>query len=160
MTALEPGETILRTGTVGWIGGEGTRSGTLSLTNRALIFEGPVPQGAPGPGRRGSPPTFAPGVMRIGLWRCRNASVTTWQQSTVLDLELLQRHIYFQVDDPNAWSAEVNRARVTAPPPPPRVAERAGLNVAARGPAMTRCPFCGNASPAGSTRCASCGAPF
>jgi hypothetical protein len=61
MVTLEPGETMLKTGPVRWVGREGERAGVLTLTNHALIFEGPVPQFPPGSG-------MGPGPMRRRAW--------------------------------------------------------------------------------------------
>src|SRR5208282_18622 len=88
MVELEPGETVLKTGPVRWVGREGERAGVLTLTNHALIFDGPVPPRPPGAGMGGGPmrrrawaaqrgagpPVLVPGTLRIALWRCRGAA--------------------------------------------------------------------------------------
>ena len=61
MVALESGEAVLKTGPARWVGREGERPGVLTLTNHALIFEGPVPQFPPGGG-------MGPGPMRRQAW--------------------------------------------------------------------------------------------
>jgi len=163
MVVLEGGEAALRSGKVVFFGqgtSGGSHPGTLTITNHALIFEGPIPKPAHPerpPGQRG-PFTVEPGVLRVPLWRCKNASLAPSGFGGNLDVELLQRHLFFQVDDVTAWAQTINSARVAAPPPPPGVTGRGGGP--GRGPAMPRCQYCGNLSPAGSPRCASCGAPF
>lgn len=161
MVNLENGETILRTGRVAWAAQGGARPGTLTVTNHALIFEGPIPRPTHPerpPGQRG-PFTTVPGELRIGLWRCRNASTAPSGFGGNLDVELLQRHLFFQVDDVGAWAQTINAARAAAPPRPPN-AGGGGPGPAGRGPPMPRCDYCGNLSPSGSTHCQSCGAPF
>jgi len=44
---------VIKSGPVRWVGREGERPGILTLTNRALVFEGPVPQVPPGASRSG-----------------------------------------------------------------------------------------------------------
>ena len=177
MPNLLAGESQLRTANVVWAGPEGPRPGTLTLTNQALIFEGPVPQGPPGPrpgpfrgppGRFGPPrgfgapgpgrPMLAPGVLRIPLWRCRQAVVRPGPEGNVLEVDLLQRSPIFRLPEPEAWAAAINQARATAPPPPPG-AMGGGPGGPGRAP-MPRCEYCGNLSPTGSPKCTSCGASF
>jgi hypothetical protein len=158
MPNLDAGERVLKTGPVVWVTPQGGRSGVLSITDRAMIFEGPVPppdpNRRPGAPRPPGPVTLVQGQMRIGFWRCRNASVSGGAGGGMLDLELLRRHIFFQVADAPSWAAVINEARLHAPPGPPGAMGGPG------GSRQPRCEFCGNLSPAGSTRCESCGAPF
>lgn len=178
---LESGESQILTAAVTWIGPPAPRQGTLTLTNQALIFEGPVPAGGGGgggmgrpmmrPGFRGpmggmgprgfggGPPPMVPGTLRIPLWRCRGASVVPAPQGggNLLQVQLLSRVIAFNLPQPEAWAAAVVQARASAPPPPPGAMGPGG----GPGPAaMPRCDYCGRLSPAGSPKCANCGAPF
>jgi len=175
MVNYEQGEAIIKTGPVRWVGHEGERPGVLTLTNRAVIFEGPVPQPPPGgwgaqrPGagpmgrRPGGPPTppppivLAPGALRIPLWRFRGANAVPGPQGPDLSLVLLQRTRLFRTNEAEAWAHAIRQARTSAPPAPPGVLEKAGGGMA---PAKLHCEYCGKASPAGSQKCESCGAPF
>ncbi|MGA8303599.1 MAG: hypothetical protein WA547_02475 [Thermoplasmata archaeon] len=77
MPTLKPGETVVRAGAVTWVGPPGPRPGQLTVTNRAMIFEGPIARRPP-PATTGAPPgppVVEPGELRIPLWRCRNAAV-------------------------------------------------------------------------------------
>jgi hypothetical protein len=163
MTTLQPGEAVLRSGQVAWLGQRGPRTGKLTVTNQALIFEGPIPRQRPGVGTGGrwgpgARPLVA-GELRIGLWRCKNATPSSGPRGAVLDVELLHRHIFFQVDDVSAWAQIIATARASAPPPPPGALERlsgpGGVSAS-----LPRCEYCGHLSPASATRCESCGAPF
>lgn len=176
MVNLSPGESVQRTNPVTWITPGGPREGVLSLTNQGIIFEGPVPpQGPmgrgpmrPGMGMRGppggfrggmsprGPPPLSEGVLRIPFWRCRNASVAASPQGTRLQLELLQRTLFFQTPEPEAWAASINQLRANAPPPPPGAM---GGGMGGRAP-QPRCDYCGNLSAVGATKCEHCGAPF
>ncbi len=187
MPSLQPGETLLRTGAVVWVGPQGPpRPGTLSVTNHALIFEGPTPEGwggpprpmgpgpfrGPGPGLRpgmrpgvGGPPG-EPGVLRIPLWRCRGASVVSTPQGPGLHVQLLQRQIVFTAEGPEQWASVITQARATAPPPPPGAmgggpgGPRGPPNPGAMRAAMPRCGYCGQLSAVSATKCEHCGAPF
>jgi len=171
MVALENGEAVIKTGPVRWVGREGERPGVLTLTNHALIFEGPIPQfpaGAPPGGApmrrrawaagRAGPPTLAPGTMRIALWRCRGAASIPGASGNDLGVQLLRRSFLLRTPEADAWAPEIRKARASAPPPPPGM----GFPGAAGGsaPAPLHCDYCGRSSPAGSDRCHSCGAPF
>jgi hypothetical protein len=164
MVDLQPGETVLRSAAVVWVGGPGPRPGTLTLTNHAVIFEGPVPVGPPG-GAAPGPPTLEEGIRRIPLWRCRAARVSPGPAGPRLELDLLQRSIFFRMPDAPAWAAAINQAKAAAPPPPPGALAGGGgaspaAAVAARRAAMPKCAYCGNLSPPMATHCKSCGAPF
>ena len=166
MVALEPGETVIKSGPVRWVGREGERPGVLTLTNRAIVFEGPVPQappgGPPGPGgmrrrawaaQRMGPPTLVPGVLRIPLWRCRGAAAIPGPTGSDLGVQLLQRSFVLRTNEADQWAPVIRTARASAAPPPPGM----------RGPGALQnlhCDYCGHSSPPGSTRCSSCGAPF
>lgn len=171
MVQLMPGETSLRSGSASLLGPQGPRPGTLTLTTQALVFEGPG--GARGGGRRpgfgprfGGRPGFGPrgpggggmaGVLRIPLWRCRNAAVANGPQATALELDLLSRQLFVQTDDAAGWAAAINQARATAPPPPPgALAPGGGVGRAQ----LPRCDYCGQLSSVNATHCESCGAPF
>lgn len=165
MVALESGETVVRTGPVRWVGREGERPGVLTLTNLALIFEGPIPQfppgGPPGPmrrrawaGRRGPPPNLAPGTLRIPLWRCRGAAAIPGPGGSDLGIELLQRSFLLRTTEADQWAPAIREARAHAPGPPP------GARGAGGNPPDVHCDYCGRLSPPGSTKCTTCGAPF
>ena len=170
MVSLEEGESAIRTGPVRWVGREGERAGVLTLTNHALIFEGPIPQippgaaGGPGPmGRRAwvargaGPPTLVAGTLRIPLWRCRGAASIPGPSGNDLGVQLLRRSFLLRTTEADAWARAIRQARSTAPPPPP------GIMVPGRtggGAPSIHCDYCGRSSPAGSDRCRSCGAPF
>lgn len=162
MVTLESGESVVHSGPVVWVGPSGPRQGTLSLTHRALIFEGPIPRPMR-PGRGWRPGAMAaPGELRIALWRCRGASSESGPRGQVLAVELLRRRLYFRAEDVAGWVRAINEARAHAPPAPPGALEAAaGGVVGASGRArMPRCEYCGHLSPASSTKCESCGAPF
>ncbi len=164
MVELQPGETVIRSAQVVWVGGPGPRPGTLTLTNRAVIFEGPVPVGPPGAPGAG-PPTLEEGIRRIPLWRCRAARVSPGPAGLRLELDLLQRSIFFRTPDPQGWAAAVNQAKATAPPPPPGAGAGptgppTGAVIAARRAAMPKCAYCGNLNAPMATHCKSCGAPL
>lgn len=181
MAQLFPGETSIRSGPVTLVGPMGPRSGTLTLTNQAMVFEGPGlgpvgpmrpgmgPRfgGRPGFGGRagfGGGPGYGPrgpgggaGVLRIPLWRCRTAAAANGPQGAGVQLTLLSRELFVQTDDAPGWAAAINQARANAPPPPPGAMGPGG------GPgraAMPRCEYCGQLSQTTATHCESCGAPF
>ncbi|MCI4356455.1 MAG: hypothetical protein L3K18_04845 [Thermoplasmata archaeon] len=165
MVELIQGETVLRTGSVGWAGRPGVGPGTLTLTNRAIIYEGPAPVGPPAAG--GGPPQFAPGVRRIALWRCRLARSSPGPQGGPrLELDLLQRSLFFRTPEAQAWADAINNARASAPPPPPGMSAGAGpgagsgADIAARRAAMPRCDYCGGLNAPMATKCKNCGAPL
>ena len=162
MVLLQSGETPMRSGPVVVQTQAGPRQGTLTVTNMALVFEA---NGAPPPPGDGWGPGGGPGAneYRIGLWRVRQALGAKGPNGPVLQVNLLKRVLYLQVDDINAWAKAVNDAQAHAPPPPPEVAERRAMKQAAKmgAPALPRrCSYCGRLSPAASTKCDSCGAPF
>ena len=162
MPNLLPGERVLRTGSVAWAGRPGIAPGTLTLTNRAMIYEGPVPAGPPeGPSVPGG--QFEPGARRIPLWRCRAARSSPGPAGGPrLELDLLQHSIFFRTNEPDAWAHAINEARASAPPPPPGGAGGGGgaPGIAARRAAMSKCAYCGNLNAPMATKCASCGAPL
>jgi len=168
MVTLEAGETVIKSGPVRWVGREGERSGVLTLTNHALLFEGPIPQPPPeaGPGpmgrrawvaRRAGPPTLVPGTLRIPLWRCRGAASIPGPSENDLGVQLLRRSFLLRTTDADAWAPAIREARAHAPPPPPGMMIP---GVAGGASAPVHCDYCGRTSPAGSDRCQSCGAPF
>lgn len=168
MVDLIAGETIVRSGPVGWAGRPGLPPGTLTLTSRAIVYEGPVPAGPPGTGAAG-PRAFAPGVRRIALWRCRLARSSPGPAGGPrLELDLLQRSLFFHTPDAQIWADAINRARAAAPPPPPGMnagsgggaGGGAGGNLPAQRAALPRCDYCGGLNAAMATRCKSCGAPL
>src|SRR5208283_4718043 len=170
MVELEPGETVLKTGPVRWVGREGERAGVLTLTNHALIFDGPVPPRPPGAGMGGGPmrrrawaaqrgagpPVLVPGTLRIALWRCRGAAAIPGPSGNDLGVQLLQRSFLLRTSEADAWAPAIRQARASAPPPPP------GAMGAGRGgvPANLHCDYCGKQSSPPATRCTTCGAPF
>lgn len=167
MVTLEPGESIIKAGPVRWLGREGERPGTLTLTNHALIFEGPVPQPPPGrpmgPGpmrrrawgpARGGPPALVQGTLRIPLWRCRGAAAIPGPAGSDLGVQLLRRSFVLRTNEADSWAPAIRSARDSAPPPPPGMMGFAGA------PTNLHCDYCGRASPPGSLKCTSCGAPF
>ena len=167
MVALESGEAVIKTGPVRWVGREGERPGLLTLTNHALIFEGPVPQFGPGGGmgpgpmrRRAwaapgaGPPPLAPGTLRIPLWRCRGAASIPGPSGNDLGIQLLRRSFLLRTTEADSWAPAIRQARASAPPPPPGM-------MGAGGPRQPiHCDYCGRSNPAGSGRCTSCGAPL
>jgi len=167
MVTLEAGESLLKTGSVRWVGREGERPGVLTLTNHALIFEGPVPQVPPGAGMGGGPamrrrawanappgpPTLVQGTLRIPLWRCRGAAAIPGPHGSDLGVQLLRRSFVLRTNEAEAWAPAIRAARASAPPPPPGI-----MGGGARAP--LHCDYCGRPSPPGSTKCVSCGAPF
>jgi hypothetical protein len=165
MADLQPGETALHSGSVVWVGGPVPRPGTLTLTNRALIFDGPIPAAPPGglpPGPSSEPVAFEDGERRIPLWRCRGAKVSPGPAGLRLEVDLLQRTIFFRTSEPEAWAAAINQARLTAPPLPPgaNVPGAGVAGFAARGAAMPRCAYCHNLNAPMATHCKNCGAPL
>lgn len=164
MVALEAGESVTKTGPVRWVGREGERPGVLTLTNHALVFEGPVPQLSPGgsmgggPMRRrawgAGPPPLAPGTLRIPLWRCRGAAAIPGPSGSDLGVQLLRRSFLLRTHEADAWATAIRQARASAPPPPPGMLGSAGPA------ASLHCDYCGRASPPGSPKCTTCGAPF
>lgn len=174
MVQLQPGESIARSGPVRWIAAQGPeRNGTLSVTNHALVFEGPMPWGAPGgrgPMMRPRPPMgrpggfgmrggmgpgpMPPGVLRIPLWRCRGAAVLPGSGGPLLRVDLLQRQLTFAVEAPDQWVAAIEQARAQAPPPPAALPGGPGRA------SLPRCEYCSLLSASGSTHCEHCGAPF
>lgn len=169
MVALEGGESVIKTGPVRWVGREGERPGVLTLTNHAIVFEGPIPQlppgGGMGPGMarrrawaagRMGPPNLAPGILRIPLWRCRGAAAIPGPSGSDLGIQLLQRSFLLRTDEADVWAPAIRQARASAPPPPPGMMRPGGLG----GMANLHCDYCGRSSPVGSPKCVSCGAPF
>jgi hypothetical protein len=161
---LQPGESVLHSSAVVWVGGPGPRPGTLTLTNRAILFEGPVPAGPPG-GAGAGPPAMEEGLRRIPLWRCRDAKVAAGPAGPRLELDLLQRSIFFRTPEAAAWAAAINQAKASAPPPPPGaggggMAAGPGAGIAARRAAMPKCSYCDSINGPMATRCKSCGAPL
>jgi hypothetical protein len=160
MPTLEPGETVLRTGPVVWVGGpQGPRRGVLSVTNHALLFEASGPPLSP-PTLAGATGSGPPREVRIGLWRCRRATVSSGPRGPVVEVELLARRVFFRVEEPAIWIETINRARATAPPPPPGAIGPGGGRPGAARAAMPRCDYCGRLSAGTAIRCESCGAPF
>ena len=167
MPTLEQGETVIKTGPVRWVGRDGERAGMLTLTNHAMIFEGPIPQMPPGgmgpPGRRAwmarraGPPVLVPGTLRIPLWRCRGAAAIPGPSGADLGVQLLRRSFLLRTTEAEAWAVAIRQARASAPPPPPGVMMP---GAGAIGAAPLHCDYCDRTSPAGSDRCHSCGAPF
>jgi len=162
MVTLEAGEAVFRTGPVVWVGPAGPRPGTLSVTNHALVFEGPIPRPMrAGPwGGRPRTVTLVPGELRIALWRCRTAFTANGPRGPVLEVELLARRLFFRADDVEGWARAINQARATAPPAPEGALTRLGAPSGPVSSAMPRCEFCGHLNAVGSTKCQSCGAPF
>jgi hypothetical protein len=170
MVSLEAGESVIKSGSVRWVGREGERPGNLTLTNHALIFEGPIPQPPPGGGagpgpmrrrawaaqRMAGPPTLVPGTLRIALWRCRGAAAIPGPSGPDLGVQLLQRSIVLRMPEADVWAAAIRQARASAPPPPPGIMGLGGPGV----PANLHCDYCGRASPPASLKCVNCGAPF
>jgi hypothetical protein len=166
MVTLEQGESVIKSGPVRWVGREGERPGTLTLTNHAFIFEGPLPQAAPGAGAgpggmrrrawaapRTGPPPLVPGTLRIPLWRFRGAAAIPGPSGSDLGIQLLQRSFMLRTNDAEAWALAIRQARASAPPPPPGVMGAGRM-------ANLHCDYCGRSSPPGSTKCHTCGAPF
>jgi len=169
MVQLEPEESVIKTGPVRWVGREGERPGVLTLTNHAVIFEGPIPQmppggpGGPGPMRRrawaaqgGGSPNLVPGTLRIQLWRFRGAAAIPGPNGTDLGVQLLRRSFLLRTPEADAWATAIRQARATAPPAPAGFGGPGGPGAMAN----LHCDYCGRSSPAGSIRCTSCGAPF
>jgi hypothetical protein len=79
-----------------------------------------------------------------------------------LEIDLLQRVIFFRTAEPGVWAAAINQARATAPPPPPGTPGVGGgaPNIAAQRAAMPRCAYCQNLNPPMATHCKTCGAPL
>lgn len=167
MVTLEEGETVIKTGPVRWVGREGERAGVLTLTNHALIFEGPVPQFPPGAGmgpmrrrawaaQRAGPPVLVPGTLRIPLWRCRGAASIPGRSGSDLGVQLLRRSFLLRTTEADGWAPLIRQARASAPPPPPGMMAAGGRGNAS----PLHCDYCGRSNPVGSARCASCGAPL
>jgi hypothetical protein len=158
MVLLQSGETPIRSGAAVVQTQAGPRQGMLTLTNQAIVFE---VNGAPPPPGDGWGPGGGPGSNehRIGLWRVRQALGAKGPNGPVLQVNLLARVLYIQVDDIPGWAAALTEAQMHAPPPPPEVAARRAMKKGGPAP-PTRCSYCGRLSPAGSTKCTSCGAPF
>lgn len=108
--------------------------------------------------RPGTP--LVPGELRIGLWRCRQASVVHGPRGPVLEVELLARRLFFRTEDNEGWARAINQARASAPPPPPGALVPGRVPGAFGRGAMPRCEYCGHLSAATATKCESCGAPF
>ena len=162
MGTLEAGETLVRAGPVTWVGPPGPRPGRLSVTDRALLFEGPIAR-RPRPGEPGfgmGRPIVEPGELRIPLWRCRNAAVAQGPRGPVLEVELLARRVFFRCEDAPAWAVAINQARARAPPPPPGALERARPGGPGGGRPMVRCEYCAHLNVAAAAKCETCGAPF
>ena len=96
--------------------------------------------------------------LHIPLWRCQNATVATDARGTFLEVDLLSRRVYFQVEDAAGWAAVINQARASAPAAPPGFAGPGGPGVSRA--QMPKCPYCGQRSQPMATKCESCGAPF
>jgi|HubBroStandDraft_1064217.scaffolds.fasta_scaffold59318_3 hypothetical protein len=158
MVLLQSGEAPIRSGPVVVQTQGGPRPGTLTVTNFALVFES---SGAPPPQGEGWGPAGGPSSneYRIGLWRVRQALGAKGPGGAVLQVNLLSRVLYLQVDDIPGWAAAVTEARAHAPPAPPEVAARKAMKQGGPPPPV-RCGYCTRLSPAGSTKCTSCGAPF
>lgn len=158
MVLLRSGETPIVSGRAIVHTQAGPRAGTLTLTNLAIVFETP---GAPPPPGDGWGPPGGPSTneYRIGLWRVRQALGAKGPNGLILQVNLLARVLYIQVDDIPGWAAALTEALAHAPPPPPEVQARRAQRKGMPAP-PTRCSYCGQLSPAGSTKCASCGAPF
>ncbi|MGA8275300.1 MAG: hypothetical protein WB789_01525 [Thermoplasmata archaeon] len=158
MVLLQSGETPIRSGASVVLTQGGPRPGTLTVTNVAIVFEAsgaPPPQGE-GWGLPGGP---SANEYRIGLWRFRQALGAKGPNGPVLQVNLLSRVLYIQVDDISGWVATLSEAKAHAPPPPPDVQARRALKKGGPAP-PTRCSYCTRLSPAGSIKCVSCGAPF
>jgi hypothetical protein len=170
MVNLEAGESVVKAGPVRWVGREGERPGVLTLTNHALVFEGPVPERPPGAGlgpgpmrrrawaaqRGAGPPVLVAGILRIPLWRCRGAAAIPGPSGSDLGIQLLQRSIVLRTTEADAWAPAIRKARASAPPPPPGMTGGAGAGA----PANLHCDYCGRLSPPASLKCVNCGAPF
>jgi hypothetical protein len=171
MVSLEAGETVIKTGPVRWVGREGERAGVLTLTNHAIVFEGPIPQ-APAPGsgtgaapmrrrawaaqRSAGPLTLVQGTLRIPLWRCRGAAAIPGPSGSDLGIQLLQRSLLLRTPEADAWAPAIRQARASAPPAPP-----GAIGAGRFGARENRhCDFCGRLSPPASLKCVNCGAPF
>ncbi|HXQ48821.1 MAG TPA: hypothetical protein VN842_03465 [Thermoplasmata archaeon] len=158
MVLFQSGETPIRSGAAVVLTQAGPRPGTLTLTNVAIVFETTGAPPPPGEGW-GSPGGAGANEYRIGLWRVRQALGVKGPNGPVLQVNLLARVLSFQVDDIPGWAAVLTEARAHAPPPPADVQARRAMKKGGPAP-PTRCAFCSQLSPAGSTKCASCGAPF
>ena len=94
------------------------------------------------------------------------AKVSVGPAGPRLELDLLQRSIYFHTPEAAAWAAGINQARASAPPPPPGMGAGGGpppgspAAIAARRAAMPKCAYCGNINGPMATHCKSCGAPL
>jgi hypothetical protein len=127
-----------------------------------LVFEvngAPPPQGD----GWGQPTAGTTNEYRIGIWRVKGAEVTKGPNGPALQVNLLKRVLFIQTDDLPAWASAVGQAQANAGPIPPEVLARREANKAAKTgapPPPRRCSYCNALSPAGSTKCASCGAPF
>ncbi len=158
MVLLQSGEAPFRSGAAVVQTGAGPRPGTLTVTNQAIVFESsgaPPPQGE-GWGKGGGP---AGNEYRIGLYRVRQALGAKGPGGPVLQVNLISRVLYIQVDDIPGWAAVVSEAQSHAPPPPPDVEARKAMKKGGPAPPL-RCGYCTQLSPAGSTKCTSCGASF
>jgi hypothetical protein len=171
MVTLETGESVIKTGPVRWVGREGERPGVLTLTNHAILFEGPIPQALPGAGpgppgpmrgrpwaaqRAAGPPRLVAGTLRIPLWRCRGAASIPGPSGSDLGIQLLQRSLLLRTGEADIWAPAIRQARASAPPPPPGMMGGHGAGA----PANLHCEYCDRPSPPGSLKCVSCGAPF
>jgi len=113
MVLLNPGETIVRQAAATRVNPQGTRDGTLTLTNQRLVFEAEIPGGI------GSPAVTRT-TIDAPLFRIRNASVPKpLLGKPRLEVELPQQVGLFQVDDADGWYQAIAQARAAAPPPPP-----------------------------------------
>jgi ribosomal protein L40E len=165
MAQLFPGEVVVRTSPATWVGVPTPRQGTLTLTNRALIFDGPVPVQPPGggpPAPSAGPPQLEEGERRFPLWRCQGAKVSPGQVGPRLEVDLLQRVVFFRTAEPQQWASAINQARASAPPAPPGAVGTPGgaPSLEARRAAMPKCAYCGNLNPPMATHCKTCGAPL
>jgi hypothetical protein len=181
MVLLNAGETILRQAAVTRINPQGSRDGTLTLTNQRLVFEAQIPGGL------GSP-SITRTTINAPLGIVRNASVPKpLLGASRLEVELPQQVGLFQLDDADGWYQALAQARAAAPPMPPgagmgprmgpgmgprrgmgpgggmgggmRGGMGGGWGGAPSAPAVVlRCRYCGNLNPPTATKCESCGA--
>ncbi|HEY6237723.1 MAG TPA: hypothetical protein VIZ68_00860, partial [Thermoplasmata archaeon] len=113
MVLLNSGETVLRQAAVTRINPQGTRDGTLTLTNQRLIFEAQIPGGLGGP-------DLTRTTVDAPLFRIRNAAVPKpLLGKPRLEVELPQQVGLFQLDDADGWYQALAQAKAAAPPPPP-----------------------------------------
>jgi hypothetical protein len=158
MVLLQSGETPIRSGAAVVQTQGGPRPGILTVTNQAIVFE--VTGAPPPPGEGWGPPGGpASNEFRIGLYRVRQAVGAKGPSGPVLQVNLISRVLNIQVDDIPGWSTALTEARAHAPPPSPEALARRAMRKGGPAP-PARCGYCSQLSPAGSTKCVSCGAPF